>query len=94
VRPFTNLFYTGITIISIPVGLIIIAIVAGLHKPIVPLPKEKVIIPAVLSQPLPKIIHDTIRLEAPVIKPKRKKTSVDSLITHRDTVHRISDTLK
>jgi len=94
VRPSDTLFYTGITIIGLPLGIIIISIIIGIITSVDVPPKEKKVIQIEAPAPIPKIIHDTIWIERPTLKPKRKTASPDSLIIHPNIEPPLADTLK
>ena len=93
-RPSDALFYTGSTIIGLPLGIIIISIIVGIMTSVDVPTKEKKVIQITIQPPIPKIIHDTIWIEHPTLKPKRKTASPDSLIIHPNIEPHLADTLK
>jgi hypothetical protein len=76
----TSLFYTGFAIVSIPLAIIGFLLFFGTRfhssKPTEPVPPKK-------EEPIieRKIVYDTIRVEVPEVRPKRKKI-VDDTINH------------
>ena len=71
------LFYTGFTIVSIPLALICLLIFFAPtfdNKSAEPLPPK-------IEEPIVerKIIYDTVRVEIPIVKPKAKRNHIDSL---------------
>lgn len=70
------LFYTGFTIVSIPLALICLLIFVTPtfdNKSAEPLP-PKIEEPTIER----KIIYDTVRVEVPIVKPKAKRNRIDS----------------
>lgn len=94
-KKFSNLFYTGLTIMLIPTLVIfILAMAAILHKPV---NTDTVEVVAEVVTPKPIIIHDTVFLPKEEVEiPRKKKTKVDSIpkrIMRIDTVIQKKDTI-
>lgn len=94
-KKFSSLFYTGLTILLIPILVIfVLSMAAILHTP---LPTNTVEVVTEVVLPEPVIVHDTVFLDKEVITvPQKKKTEVDSIpkrIMRVDTVIQKKDTI-
>lgn len=83
-KKMDSLFNIGVSIVSIPTLFILVVLVLNLLSS----PKRSTEVSAVSKEekPVPEriIIHDTIRIEVPPIKPKKKKVISDSIIPVKD----------